>query len=400
MKSILMIVQNFYPEIGSAANRFKNIYVLLKQNGYEVTVLTMDPSYPNKNLYKDEQFWDEEDIEQDIIRISSGKIKGYTSSIWFRLFHYLETMFLFILAIFRLKKKYDYVFTSTPPVFPTLAGIIAKRKMKARLITDVRDLWPESLLGVGVFTNKAILNAAYWYEKKLYNISDQIIVNSPVFREYIINKGVDEHTIRFIPNSLTMEELNIAMNPPKLSEGKIKVIYTGNIGLAQDILKLLDVAEYLQEDRHIEFVIIGYGFRKNEVESMLEKKGLTNIKLIGARSRKRTLKEISSADIAYVSLVEESVFDKVLPGKVIDYMCVGKPIVADVSGFASDMIRSADCGLIAESRSVEEIASHIITLANNGDLRETFGANGHEYAQKHFNWNDNFEGIRHILEAK
>ena len=100
MKSILMIVQNFYPEIGSAANRFKNIYVLLKQNGYEVTVLTMNPSYPNQNLYEDGQFWDEEDIEQDVIRISSGKIKGYTSSVWFRLFHYLETMFLFILRFF------------------------------------------------------------------------------------------------------------------------------------------------------------------------------------------------------------------------------------------------------------------------------------------------------------
>ena len=67
--------------------------------------------------------------------------------------------------------------------------MIAKRKMKAKLITDVRDLWPESLLGVGVFTNKTILKLAFWYEKKLYHSSDQIIVNSPIFREYIKNKG-------------------------------------------------------------------------------------------------------------------------------------------------------------------------------------------------------------------
>lgn len=395
-----MIVQNFYPEIGSAANRLKNIYVLLKQNGYEVTVLTMNPSYPNNNLYEDKQFWDEEDIEQDVIRISSGKIKGYTSSVWFRLFHYLETMFLFILTIFRLKKKYDYVFISTPPIFPTVAGMIAKRKMKAKLITDVRDLWPESLLGVGVFTNKKILNLAFWYEKKLYRTSDQIIVNSPIFREYIKNKGVEEHNIRFIPNSLTMDELSLAMHPPTLPEGKIKVIYTGNIGLAQDILKLLKVAEQLQEYQNIEFVIIGYGFRKHEVEAMIEKKGLTNIKLIQAKSRKRTLKEISSAHIAYVSLVEESVFDKVLPGKVIDYMCVGKPIVADVSGFAADMIREANCGLIAENRSIEEIASNIITLANDSELMGTFGSNGYAYAKEHFNWNNNFEGLRQILEAQ
>ena len=163
---------------------------------------------------------------------------------------------------------------------------------------------------------------------------------------------------------------------------------------------MLQVAERLQEYGHIEFVIIGYGFRKNEVEDMIEQKGLTNIKLISAKNRKSTLKEISSAHIAYVSLVEESVFDKVLPGKVIDYMCVGKPIVADVSGFAADMIRDAGSGLIAENRSVEEIASHIVKLANNSDLMASLGLNGYEYAKEHFNWNNNFEGLRHILEAQ
>ena len=132
---------------------------------------------------------------------------------------------------------------------------------------------------------------------------------------------MDEHNIRFIPNSLTGEELNLAMNG-HFTEGKIKVIYTGNIGLAQDILKLLLVAERLQEYGHIEFVIIGYGFRKNEVEDMIEQKGLTNIKLISAKNRKSTLKEFSSAHIAYVSLVKSQVFDKVLPGKVIFYLYV------------------------------------------------------------------------------
>ena len=400
MKSILMIVQNFYPEIGSAANRLKNVYLQLKENGYEVTVLTMNPSYPNQHLYEDGQFWNEKEIEQDVMRIPVGKVKGYTSSVWLRLFHYLETMLLFIITIFRLKKKYDYVFISTPPIFPSVAGMLAKRKMKAKLITDVRDLWPESLVGVGVFSNRHVLNVAYWFEKKLYLASDQIIVNSPSYRDYIKAKGVNEQQIRFIPNSLTMEELNLAMNPPLVTEGTFKVIYTGNIGLAQDILKLLEVAEHLQDHRHIEFVIIGYGFRKNEVEAKINAKGLHNVTLVQAKNRAVTLQEISTAHIAYVSLVERSVFTKVLPGKIIDYMCVGKPIVADVAGFAAEMIKTAQCGLVAEKRSVEEIASLIVSLSKNPVLLETLGSNGYQYAKEHFCWNHNIEGLRHILEAQ
>ena len=67
------------------------------------------------------------------------------------------------------------------PFFLQVAGMIAKHKMKAKLITDVRDLWPESLLGVGVFTKKTILKLAFWYEEKLYHSSYQMIQIVPYF---------------------------------------------------------------------------------------------------------------------------------------------------------------------------------------------------------------------------
>ena len=261
MKSVLMIVQNFYPEIGSAGNRMKNIYLHLKRNGFEVTVITLKPSYPNQSLYQDTKFWDEESIEEDVIRIKPDKVKRYTSNMGKRLLHYLEAMWLFIYTIIRLEKKYDYVFATTPPIFPTLAALIAKKKMKAKLITDVRDLWPESLIGVGVFTNKWVLKIAFFLERKLYRHSDFIIINSPGFRDYIVAKGVKEEAIQFIPNSLTADELTLKNLLTPVSEKVIKVVYAGNIGLAQDLKKLIAVAEKLREHKQIEFSMIGYGYR-------------------------------------------------------------------------------------------------------------------------------------------
>ncbi|MDO7485070.1 hypothetical protein Q5O89_02110 [Peribacillus frigoritolerans] len=105
MKSVLMIVQNFYPEIGSAGNRMKNIYLHLKRNGFEVTVITLKPSYPNQSLYQDTKFWDEDSIEEDVIRIKPDKVKRYTSNMGKRLLHYLEAMWLFIYTIIRLEKN-------------------------------------------------------------------------------------------------------------------------------------------------------------------------------------------------------------------------------------------------------------------------------------------------------
>lgn len=400
MKSVLMIVQNFYPEIGSAGNRMKNVYLNLKRSGYEVKVITLKPSYPDQSLYEDAHFWDEAEIEvNDIIRIQPNKVKRYTRNIWRRLFHYMESMWLFIYTIIRLKKKYDYVFVTTPPIFPTLAALIAKKKMKAKLITDVRDLWPESLLGVGVFTNKWILKMAFYLERKIYQHSDQIIINSPGFQDYILSKGVQEKDIQFIPNSLTADELNLKKRLPPLSESRIKVVYTGNIGLAQDLKKLIEVAEKLKNHKEIEFRIIGYGFRMTEVQDEIFSRGLTNIKVIHAMNRRVTLYEVSSSHIAYVSLVEKDVFNKVLPGKIIDYMCVGKPIVADVAGRAKKMIVDAQCGLVADSRSAAEISQQILTLASNKELRENLGENGYHYAKHNFQWSKNIKGLINVLET-
>ena len=160
---ILLITQNFYPEIGSASNRAKNIYAALKEKGYEVTVLTTEPNYPNRNLYNDEAFWDEDISEDDIVRIQLS-VRKYTSSIFRRLIFYLEMMWKFIFYNFKLKKDYDVVFATLPSIFIGIASIIAKMRQRATFILDIRDLWPETLLGIKRFDNKLILKMAYGLE--------------------------------------------------------------------------------------------------------------------------------------------------------------------------------------------------------------------------------------------
>lgn len=82
---------------------------------------------------------------------------------------------------------------------------------------------------------------------------------------------------------------------------------------------------------------------------------------------------MAKAHIAYVSLVDEKVFQTVLPGKIIDYMCMKKPIVGDVSGYAEKVINEAQCGLISHDRTVKELGEHILRLAENEILRKNRG---------------------------
>ncbi|QWG47498.1 glycosyltransferase WbuB [Bacillus mycoides] len=397
MKKILIVTQNFYPEIGSAANRLKNIYLELKERGYDVTVLTSDPSYPNRNLYKDSNYWYDENIEQDTVRIHP-KTRKYTRNLFRRLLLYIEVAIRLILAICKEKKKYDYVFVSTPSIFIAVAGMFAKRKMKAKLILDVRDLWPESLIGIGFFDKKWILKFAYKLECKIYHAADEIVVNSRGFIPYITSKGISPKHISFIPNSLTEEELSIVSK--EKSSNQLTVIYTGNIGLAQDIKKLISVAEYLKEYKNISFKIIGYGYQRKDIGESIEARQLSNIQLIKPKNRKGALAEIAAADIAYVSLVEKEVFKKVLPGKIMDYMGMRKPIVADVDGYAKKVIEEARCGFVTEKRTVAELSDYIIKLAQDKQLQNQLGENGYQYAFLTLRWKTNIETLVHILEER
>ena len=395
---VLIITQNFYPEIGSASNRAKNIYTGLSKRGYEVTVLTTEPNYPNRNLYNDEAFWHEDIPEEDVIRVQLSA-RRYTSNIFRRLIYHLETMLKFISYSFKFEKDYDVVFATLPSIFIGIAGIIARRRKKAKLILDIRDLWPETLVGIKRFQNRFALRLAYWLESYLYRKADKIIVNSEEFIPYMVEKKVPRKKISFIPNSLTEEELNQQFEQRNPSN-EVRILYAGNVGLAQDLDTLISISKRLSSEPMIKFEVIGYGFLIKDVKQKILDQGLSNIEILQAKSRKEALIKIAEADLAYVTLRDSEVFKTVLPGKIIDYMGLGKAIVASVAGYPAHMILEANCGFVSEGGDVDELCGFILQLAECGELRAELGENGHKYARERFNWEVNIGKLIEVLEKK
>ncbi|MCA0151578.1 glycosyltransferase family 4 protein [Rossellomorea vietnamensis] len=396
MKKILIISQNFYPEIGSAGNRMKNIFLLLKERGYDVDILTTEPTYPTKKIFENEEFWDDptiHDYESSIKRIKISNRK-YTRGILNRLLFYLEMYFKFIMEVLFSRSKYQVVLATSPAIFVAMVGVIAKWRFRAKLILDVRDLWPESLKGVGVFNYKFILSFFNKVEKQIYKSSDEIIINSLGFKEHIVKvREINSSKLSFMPNSARVDE--IRSNTP--SDDRFKVIYAGNIGLAQDGDLLIKLAKELAEKK-IDFTIIGYGLNRQEVYEEIKKEKLTNVRFISPKTRKECLKIISQHHIGIVTLNEKSVFETVLPGKVIDYMTCGVPIVAAVSGYSKQVIEDEHVGFVVEDRDSGKLVDLIEFLQLNKKVRHTMSQNGNKYVQKNFNWDANIDTLTKIID--
>ncbi|MEH6958078.1 glycosyltransferase family 4 protein [Neobacillus drentensis] len=395
MKRVLIISQHFYPEIGSHANRIKNIYMLLKRENFDVTIFTSEPSYPNKNIYQKSDFWDEDSLnseDNNIHRISINNRK-YSNSIMNRLFYYLEIALKLILLIIKDKNKYDFVFATSPPIFTGFVGLFAKYKYRTKLIMDIRDLWPESLKGVGVFSNGFILNFFGLLEKMLYKKSDKIVINSLGFQEYIQKKaGITETKIVFIPNGSVKEELTTIK---KERLGPRKIIYAGNLGLAQNT-ELINQLVPLFEAQGIQLTIIGYGVHKNHLINSV--KNHKNVTIINPLTKKECFKIISEHDLGLVTLKDEEVFKTVLPGKIIDYMTCGVPIVGIVDGYAKELINNEGIGIAIHENDPQLILSWIMRLLNDEQRRNKMQIKSQQLILEKFNWEINIKKLVEYMQ--
>ncbi|WP_397538460.1 glycosyltransferase family 4 protein [Rummeliibacillus pycnus] len=394
---ILIITQNFYPEIGSHANRMNNIFQLIQKEGYDVSVLTTEPTYPNKQLYKEKKFWNDKTLD-DASKVHRIKVKNrkYALNMLNRLIHYLEISIKMLLFVLFSKQKYDVVLVTTPAIFIAFVGVVAKLRYRSRFILDVRDLWPESLKGVGVFNQKVIINLFSLFEIYLYKKANHIIINSIGFRDYIVNKAkINSNKITYIPNAGRQYELQQTYRYHR----NFRVIYTGNIGLAQDVEFLKSLVRKLDKN-HILITIVGYGQKKSELQRFIKDNKLNNVSFVNPTTRAECLKLNSEHDAGVLSLNNNDVFDTVLPGKLIDYMISGLPVVAAVSGYSKEIIQKYQSGFFSEKRDAYEIVKYILLLKYSPELREKTANNAINLIKDQFIWEKNIKKLISLLKEE
>ncbi|MGL4740590.1 MAG: glycosyltransferase family 4 protein [Sarcina sp.] len=401
---ILIISEVFYPEIGSGAYRVTNLFKYLKKLGYEVDILTSVPNYPDRKLYEQKKFWNKH-FEKVLIgtsnlyRVKQSKIK-ISSNFFKRLYIYILFLLRSIKKILFIKNEYDLVFVTVPSIFIGFLGIIAKYKFKAKMILDIRDLWPECLKGIGVFKNiKGALRIGYFLEKFLLKYPDSIIINSDAFRTYLKDLNLMQQ-IYYIPNGLTKYDLrnNKELLETEVEDKKLTIIYTGLIGLAQNIRSIVKSANLLKYNKNIEFKIIGTGVQVEKVQELIDYYKLSNIKILLPMTKEKVLAEVARSSITILNLRGDSGFDLVMPGKLVDYMSMGKPIIAGVDGYTKAIIEESACGIVVNPDDYKAMAQAIAILYRNEDLKTFLGENGFKYCIDKFLWDKNIKKVDEVIK--
>ena len=401
---ILILTQYYPPEIGAPQNRLHELAIRLKNKGVQIEVLTALPNYPKMEVFKD--YRDKQRREETIEGITVHRSWIYVSaskSIVARLLNY----FSFVWSSYwrgRRLQSFDYLMVESPPLFLGYSAIALSKKLNAKLIFNVSDLWPESAEKLGLVTNKSLLNMAYKLEKKCYKTSTLItgqtqgIVND-------IKQRFPAKEVSWLPNGVDIS----FYNPEKIPDSDFRQVngfkdediiffYGGILGHAQGLEIIIEAAREL-ENTHAQFVIQGAGPEKEKLVTLHKKYALKNIHFLEPVTKSEMPGILKSVDIAIVPLKKLDLFKGAIPSKIFEALAMKKPLLLGVDGEArKHFIENAQAGLFYTPEDIDSLKTQVLYFLENPDETKKMGDRARNYVADVFDRNKIAEGLYDELQ--
>ncbi|WP_180054719.1 glycosyltransferase family 4 protein [Acinetobacter sp. YH12113] len=358
---ILILTQWFDPE-----PTFKGLAFAkeLKRQGHEVQVLTGFPNYPGGKIYDGYKLklYQREEID-GISLLRVALYPNHDSSALKRIFNYISFAFMAMLFGIFATKKADVIYAYHPPLTVGIAAVFIKLFRRIPIVYDIQDMWPDTLKATGMLNNNKILNFIGSVCKLVYKFVDHIVVLCPGFKQLLIERGVPNEKISVIYNWCDEQGLTQA-KPAKLEyqqlmQNKFNIVFAGNMGKAQALDAVLEVAKKFQDIQNIQFVFVGGGTETDRLKQRSINENIANVIFIPRMPMAEVGGVLKLSNLLLVHLKKDPLFEITVPSKTQAYMAIGKPILMAVAGDAADLVQRAKCGSVAISENVESIQQAI-----------------------------------------
>jgi colanic acid biosynthesis glycosyl transferase WcaI len=391
---ILYVSQYFPPEMGAPSARVAETAKYWAGKGHKVTILTGFPNHPTGELfpkYKDKfkkGIYVEKMNDCRVVRTWLLTIPNGTS--FERVLSYISFFVSATVTGSRLK-DFDIVIATSPQLLCGLAGYIIGLIKRKPFVLEVRDLWPESLVGSRIGREKSFfIRILDRIARMLYSKSNHIVVVTGRFKkELTLKKGIDKNKISIIENGIETD----IFRPLKVKDETIKKIgshekfvvsYIGTHGFAHGLEVILESANILKDKKEIKFLLVGEGARKINLKEKAKDMNIKNVEFLDFQPKELIPQFINISDICMVLLRNSEIFKTVLPTKMLEFMSCGKPVILGVDGQAREIMEKANAGIFITPESVDELTDAIIKLKENAKLREKLGRNGREFILRNY----------------
>jgi hypothetical protein len=415
---VLIVTHYFPPETGAPQARLSGLAATWAADGDDVTVLTGMPSHPTGVLppsyrravlrrerrdgYRVVRTWLYATPNEGVARKTLGHLSFMVSS---------------VLLGGRSSGPADVVVVSSPTFFSILSGWLLARLKRARLVVEIRDLWPAIFVELGVLTSRPVIRLLERLELAAYAAADQVVVVSEGFRADLLRRGVPSAKVHTITNGVDLDRFAPAPESSRqrrevrarLGAGPddCLVLYAGTHGISQALTAIADAAARLDngcspagtgdpalgsaagraagfDGRTIRFAFVGEGADKKRLERRVAELGLGNVALLPGVASAEMPALLAAADICLVPLRKVPLFATFIPSKMFEYLAAGKPVIGSVEGEAAQILAEAGAVVVPPQDS-GSVAAAVAALAADPQLRAEIGRAGRAFVER---WHD------------
>jgi len=379
---IVIHTQYYPPETGAPQARLSELAAGLARNGFQVTVLTAMPNYPQGRIYPGYGGLFKQEKAGGVRVVRTAIIPSQSAATLPRLVNYFSFVLSSFVAGLLALGRVDAIITESPPLFLGLTGYLLSRLKRARWIFNVSDLWPESAVRLGVVRPGLALRLSYALEAMCYrkawlitgqsrSILSDVRARFEDVETFLLSNGVD--TGLFAPR----------LEPDRSIERKsdeLLAVYAGLHGLAQGLEHVVNAAASFQGK--MRFLFVGDGPEKKKLVALAARLNLSNVEFLPARPRCEIPGLLAVADVCIVPL--KTHLSGAVPSKIYEAMACSKPILLIAEGEAAEIVTQSCAGLVVKPGDAKGLVAALNSLAVDAGLRARLGKSGRAAAVERF----------------
>lgn len=354
-----------YFQVNSGGTRSYVFSKYLVQSGHQVTMVTGN-KIGSKNI--------------DGICIKSTKTKyNHNFSFFRRIISFIHFMIKSTLIGIK-EKNIDIIFATSTPLTIGIPAIIISKLRRKKFIFEVRDVWPDVPIELGIIKSRLLQKTLFLFEKYIYKNAAHIIVLSKGMEQNLIKKGVSPKKISVITN-MSMNDYYDSINIDKRKKYKDKLvcIHPGTMGIVNGLDFILDVAKQYY-DNDILYLLIGEGNQKHKLINRIQVEDIKNVIIQDSVPKNEVIKKIKQADVGIMTVADYPILKDNSANKFFDYLAAGLPVLINYSGWQKDVLDKFNAGKSFNYHDKEGFYKFLVKFKNDRQLLTDFSNNAKKLA--------------------